>query len=412
MFKVCIVDDDANNTRQIVRLLQNSGLTSHEIKIFSNITDCRIELQKTCFDVIILDLHIPLRSDADASVQASIGFINSMHDGSCPSPVSIIGITTFADLYADQINFFEERLLALIDRSGMDNQWERALILNLKRLKSAIDKYVNSPDRLEKIDLLAITALFVPELQEFMKLGTDWVQVAHDDTIVYYKGYIQRKNVKLRTVVSSASQMGMSAAAVLATKLLERFSPRYAIMTGICAGVIEDNAGYGDGLLVSQSWDYGSGKWSRVAESKPVFKPDNNSIPLDGRVKALGHAYAHDDVNLQSIKREWKGVSPKTQLLLHVAPLASGASVVEDDHIIQEVIQQNRKALGIDMEAYGFLYAVSQSRRPLPIYFCLKSISDFANSEKDDDWQMYSSFISATISIDFIAYCEKAINGQ
>ena len=48
-----------------------------------------------------------------------------------------------------------------------------------------------------------------------------------------------------RVLAAHAPQMGMTAAAILATKMIHTFSPRYLAMVGICAG-IRDTCNIGD----------------------------------------------------------------------------------------------------------------------------------------------------------------------
>ena len=53
--------------------------------------------------------------------------------------------------------------------------------------------------------------------------------------------------------------------------------------------------------------------------------------------------------------------------------------------------------LGLDMESYGFYAACEAIYEPKPEYCCIKAVSDFADSEKKDQYQKYASFISAKV---------------
>jgi len=49
------------------------------------------------------------------------------------------------------------------------------------------------------------------------------------------------------------------------------------------------------------------------------------------------------------------------------------------------------------MEIYGLYSAVENSSNPKPKFFALKSVCDFADSNKDDNFQRYCSFMSANV---------------
>ena len=79
-----------------------------------------------------------------------------------------------------------------------------------------------------------------------------------------------------------------------------------------------------------------------------------------------------------------------------IGPIVSGASVVTDPEIVQDVLDnQDRNVLGIEMEIYGMYYAADWAINPKPKYIALKAVSDFANQEKSDDYHKYASYTSA-----------------
>jgi hypothetical protein len=47
------------------------------------------------------------------------------------------------------------------------------------------------------------------------------------------------------------------------------------------------------------------------------------------------------------------------------------------------------------MEAYGLFTAAETAPRPKPLALCIKSVVDYGDSEKSDDFQDYGAFISA-----------------
>jgi nucleoside phosphorylase len=81
---------------------------------------------------------------------------------------------------------------------------------------------------------------------------------------------------------------------------------------------------------------------------------------------------------------------------MHLGPVASGASVVADPSFLEEVKLQHRKLLGVEMEAYGVLAAAEESPLPQPKAFSIKSVCDFGDENKNDQFQHYAAFTSAS----------------
>ncbi|UKJ05811.1 hypothetical protein [Solitalea lacus] len=54
------------------------------------------------------------------------------------------------------------------------------------------------------------------------------------------------------------------------------------------------------------------------------------------------------------------------------------------------------------METYAVFYAACNCSKPQPLAFSTKSLSDFANEEKNDDYQMYAAYTSASYLYNFI----------
>jgi len=49
----------------------------------------------------------------------------------------------------------------------------------------------------------------------------------------------------------------------------------------------------------------------------------------------------------------------------------------------------------VDMETYGFYYACENALLPKPEFFSIKAVSDYADNQKNDNYQAYCAFTSA-----------------
>jgi nucleoside phosphorylase len=64
---------------------------------------------------------------------------------------------------------------------------------------------------------------------------------------------------------------------------------------------------------------------------------------------------------------------------------------------------QQRQLVGIDMELYGVYCAATQAGDPVPTFFGVKSVCDFADEEKADMDQAYAAYTSAKALEKFVA---------
>lgn len=84
---------------------------------------------------------------------------------------------------------------------------------------------------------------------------------------------------------------------------------------------------------------------------------------------------------------------------IHVAPIATGAAVVEDAGLFLKLSASMRKVLGVDMEASA-LGAIG-SINSVPVIVA-KAVSDFGDTFKDDQYRHFASQASAQSLIQFL----------
>lgn len=77
---------------------------------------------------------------------------------------------------------------------------------------------------------------------------------------------------------------------------------------------------------------------------------------------------------------------------VHVAPIATGSAVIEDDKIFSHLGQSMRKVLGLDMEASALGAAGEFIRVPVIV---AKGVSDFGDPDKDDRYRIFAARASA-----------------
>jgi nucleoside phosphorylase len=87
---------------------------------------------------------------------------------------------------------------------------------------------------------------------------------------------------------------------------------------------------------------------------------------------------------------------------LHVAPLASGARVIEDPQIWSFVSQSMRKTLGLEMEAAAVAELAHRQRHHALDWVVMKGVMDFADHGRDDHFKKFAARASAECLLWFL----------
>ena len=242
-----------------------------------------------------------------------------------------------------------------------------------------------------KKDYLTDVAIVCVTNTEFaaVTLFHDWKPITiPGDERIYDAAEFDRDGKTYKIICAKQDKMGMTSAAVTTMKIIEQFRPKYVIMVGIAAGIAlddESNQMYGDVLVADIVWDYSSGKYVSPDDAEIVFG-DIGFLPR----------YNHEaipDVIIPYIKKAI--ASPENECHVHLGPMACGTTVVANHKLIEKRIHsQMKNTVGLDMESYAIVYACNQASEPKPIPIIIKSICDFADNEKGDDYQRFAAYTS------------------
>jgi nucleoside phosphorylase len=97
-----------------------------------------------------------------------------------------------------------------------------------------------------------------------------------------------------------------------------------------------------------------------------------------------------------------RGLPEQPEFKRHVAPLATGASVTEDDGIFPRLATSMRRVLGVEMEASA-LGALGEMHR-VPVIVA-KAVSDHGDSFKDDRYRDFAARAAAECLIGLLRGC-------
>lgn len=83
---------------------------------------------------------------------------------------------------------------------------------------------------------------------------------------------------------------------------------------------------------------------------------------------------------------------------VHFGVVASGEKVVADTSLVSELQSHWSKLIAVEMEAYGTALAAYQAET-VPGMLIIKSLCDWADPSKNDEWQEYAADAAATFTI-------------
>ena len=195
---------------------------------------------------------------------------------------------------------------------------------------------------------------------------------------------------KIKELVhAKMDEMGMTAASATAMKLIYEFRPRYLIMVGIAAGIALDNVVaeqmYGDVVVPNIVWNYSAGKFvspdkSGITFGDVGFQPKSTYVSIPEEIMPF-------------IKKAVD--SEENECHVHIGHMACGSTVVATRKVLEKQIHsQLSSTVGLDMESYAVVYAAYHAPKPRPVPIIVKSVCDFANSEKSDEYQKFAAYTS------------------
>ena len=395
MFRILIVDDNQEKIRRISSTIcQIEGFDLGSIDTVVDARAARQHLKQKCYDLLILDIAIPARIDEQVAPDVGLNLLTELFDRPIYKiPSAIICVTAYDDIYKQRHPYLNESLIPFLYCDPTSDDWLNQI--KTKVMHEVAGKQSRCFAQKDYESFLSIVcALDIPELRAVLRNGWQWEKMdIENDATVYYATVINLIGKKRACYAAAAPRKGMSASAVLATKMISAFRPQYIAMVGITSGRKGKNK-YGDILVADPVWDWGSGKIVE-ADGTTGFEPEPHQLDLNVDIRNKLKMMAEDNEALSNIRQSWEGEAPQHELSMSIGPLASGASVLTDNATRKLIFQQHRGILGVDMETYSVFSAAQESGTPRPIVFSMKSVTDFADPQKTDSFQRYSAYTSS-----------------
>jgi nucleoside phosphorylase len=254
------------------------------------------------------------------------------------------------------------------------------------------NKYQSIP---EFTDFLMVTALPI-ERDALLRLLVNPTKTQLDGCPTYYFSSVPAygKDASYYVAVTMLNQMGNVEAARHTAQAINDLNPDYVLMIGI-AGGISDRIRLGDVVVATEILYY------EVAKQYPERLQRRHRVyPVDPLL--LDRTQNYNDTawqNLVSVERPDGKATEVPEVVF--GPVAAGEKVVADSGFVSDLIDSSPKLTGIEMESYGVASAAAYST-DRPRFLTIRGICDYADSSKNDTWQVYAAESASAFTIGFL----------
>lgn len=146
MLKILIVDDNPSKQYSIKKSLnEDSNISFEDMTVACCTKDARRNLYQTQFDLMILDLVLPIEEDGKADAKNGIKLLQEISTNpSIKPPLYIVGLSGFNDLIFEYNDQFKEKLWHLIAYQEDSYEWQSKLNSIVQHLIKVRQDFLNA----------------------------------------------------------------------------------------------------------------------------------------------------------------------------------------------------------------------------------------------------------------------------
>lgn len=397
MINILIVDDKPEKQQEINAVLKEAcvGYENINIESSNDVGSTKTIMGQKDIDIMILDLHLPIRFIDGPVYEGGVTLIDEVKASKrYKYPTYVVSLSQ----HANETEAFRKGtgdIHKYIIYDEKDRSWAEELI---KFVQSVIPTLCAGVSHRNYMYDLAVICALPEELEYVNKSLIDVKQIrAPFDDFIYFEGCYEKQGNLVHVIATRSTQMGMVAASTLTTKLIYNFCPRYVVMTGIAAGV-KGKTNMGDAIVAEYTWDYGAGKEVIDESGQKKHKNTIQQIHISPEISNMVRQLQLDTAFLDSVKSEARVKKPKNKFNIIMGAVATGAAVIADPDKVKEIIDnQVRDLIAVEMEVYGVYYAANWAISPRPQFIAIKSVCDYADAEKNDDFHDYAAYTSVRV---------------
>ena len=367
--RVLIIEDDRDKAATVSLALRECG-NKYEPVVCSNLASAVQFLERSRFDLIILDLMLPL-SEGGTPIDAGAELIQIVESSTNNKNAQLVALTAYEELFWRQGERFTRNGVLLLLYGPGETGWRTTLRSILQRTVSQ-----------QRCDFIVVCAV-EDELDGYKNVscsfGISGVENGLDAQEVTIGGYHGRLILLPR--------MGLVNSAIIGAIAIERFRPVVVAMSGICGGM-HGRVQLGQLVVCENSWEYQVGKHTVdgfLSEQYQIEIPEGLRIQLTDLCRRA-------ETNREIYKGiRGKGLKPLTPIM---GNFVSGSAVVADAGVRQKIMEQHRKIHAFDMETAA-LYRAAKLTDPSVVVVTAKTVVDFGDQGKSDDIRIEGCTISA-----------------
>jgi nucleoside phosphorylase/CheY-like chemotaxis protein len=379
--KIFILEDCDSKFEKVEEVIfRRKWLEKPVITRAANFMLAQRALERDVFDLLILDLMVPIRHGSDPEdLTQDISALRLDQD--CKNrDTPAVALTQFEDKAEERIRGLNTLGITVITYAPGD-EWPKAI-------ERAIDQ--NEPPL--HYDFVIVCALR-KERDAYDSLGCE----VGDEAIIDDLSCKTLNIGSFSGIVVVPTRMGLVSSAIACTKAIERFRPKLIAMSGICAG-FDNTAEIYDVVVPERCYQHDSGKWTNdgfIVEPYQVALETSIRLKIDKLINKVGfnEELLRDIVFSDHESPEDRGFSKN---LVKMAVSSSGSSVVASNSQSEDMKNYHRKGAAFEMESYA-IYESAVSSCHKPIYFSAKSVVDNGNSAKGDSYHRVACLLSAKV---------------
>jgi len=268
-------------------------------------------------------------------------------------------------------------------------------VVEVIRTHMTIQRNRGEPGQSPQIDFAFVTAL--PVERDAMLRRLEGREKVQDDfePLTYYRGQISipATGERYEVVVVMLLGMGNDEAAVSTVRVVERWQPAYVVMIGIAGGV-PGKVKLGDVVVADFVYYYELAKRTPKGEQRRAQHFPSDRL-LYGRTLAYESSEWRGDITIALPGTPLADVPfPK----VHFGAIGSGEKVIADVRALSRLLNECPKLLAVAMEGAGVARASAQQPHR-PLFLEVRGICDYANEQKNDDWQPFAAEVAAAFTI-------------
>ena len=380
--------------REIVAGICSKGA----VEVVTDASSARARLSAHFYDLLILDLTIPIVSNKEAvGFHVAEGLLEELvASPALLLPANVVGITRDEDALYNIQNNIGPHLMAII-AEDVDGRWRQQLSDRVRYVLDSAGARSRALLTNYGFDLLVITALD-KELSPYR----DFFEIQDSPSIpgVGEFTFMDKDGNARRGACFAIGRAGQPSAASETQGLLCNLRPRLAIMSGFCGGV-PGKAELGDILFAELALDWDFGKWKPSQETAKLYPRPEPVVIRNSRIHRIARHLVEDGLPDPEPLKAKIALLSKGEILqpaMRLAPFASGSAVIGDETLLDGIRELNENIGGVDMESYGFYFACKHAHAAPPEFICIKAVADACGTQKDDRLHAACSFASAHLA--------------